>query len=135
MLAGNGGCFTARFAGACAELGAEWRHTRPRSPQTSGMVERFNGRVGSEVLGITIHSHAELERLLRGFDAACNARRQRVPGGKTPGQVVAERLRARRRMSGRRPRGRAGPHDIAKARRIAEAAKEVSRPDILWAAR
>jgi transposase InsO family protein len=38
----------------CAELGAEYRHTRLYSPQTSGMVERFNGRVGSEVLGITI---------------------------------------------------------------------------------
>jgi transposase InsO family protein len=129
VLTGNGGCLTARFAGACAELGAEWRHTRPRSPQTSGMVERFDGRVGSEVLGITIHSHAELERLLRGFDAAYNARRQRVLGGKTPGQVAAERLGARRRMANRRPHGRAGPDDVAEARRIAEAAKEVSQPD------
>ena len=93
------------------------------------MVGRFNGRVGAEVLGITIHSHAQLERLLRGFNAAYNARRQRVLGGKTPDQVVAERLKARRKLARAKPEGRAGPEDIAKARLIAEAAKEVSQPD------
>ena len=95
----------------------------------NGMVERFNGRVGAEVLGITIHSHAQLKRLLRGFNAAYNARRQRVLDGKTPDQVVAERLKARRKLANPKPHGRAGPADIAEARAIAEAAKEVSRPD------
>lgn len=33
----------------CAELGIEHRLTKPRSPQTNGMVERFNGRI-SDVL-------------------------------------------------------------------------------------
>src|ERR671916_1301960 len=129
VLTDNGSCFTPRSARACAALGAEWRHTRPRSPQTNGMVERFNGRVGSEVLGITIHSRAELERLLRGFDAAYNARRQRVLDGKTPDQVIAERLKARPKLANAKPHGRAGPADIAEARAIAEAAKEVSQPD------
>jgi transposase InsO family protein len=129
VLTDNGSCFTTAFARACAELGAEYRHTKPRSPQTNGMVERFNGRVGSEVLGITIWSHQDLERLLRGFNAAYNARRQRVLDGKTPDQVVAERLKARRKLARAKPEGRAGPEDIAKARLIAEAAKEVSQPD------
>src|SRR3712207_4362302 len=102
VLTDNGSCFTPRFARACAELGAEWRHTRPRSPQTNGMVERFNGRVGGEVLGITVWSHQQLERLLRGFNAVYNARRQRVLEGKPPEQVVAERLKARRKL----PRGK-----------------------------
>jgi len=93
------------------------------------MVERFNGRVGSEVLGITIWSHQQLEQLPRGFNAAYNARRQRVLDGKTSDQVVAERLNARRKLARARPEGRAGPEDIAKARIIAEAAKEVSQPD------
>jgi hypothetical protein len=93
------------------------------------MVERFNGRVGSEVLGITIYSHKHLEQLLRGFNAAYNARRQRVLGGKTPDQVVAERLKARRKLINPKPHGRAGPDDITKACLIAEAAKEVSQPD------
>ncbi len=129
MLTDNGSCFTPRFARVCAQLSAEYRHTRPRSPQTNGMVERFNGRVSSEVLGITIWSHADLEDLLRGFNAAYNARRQRVLEGKTPDQVVAERLKARRKLSRGKPQGRAVPEDIAKARIIAEAAKEVSQPD------
>jgi len=129
VLTDNGSCFTAAFAKVCAELGAEYRHTKPRSPQTNGMVERFNGRIGSEVLGITIYSHVQLEQLLRGFNAAYNARHQRVLDGKTPNQVVAERLKARRRLANPRPQGRAGPEDIAKARLVAEAAKEVSQPD------
>src|SRR3712207_6672592 len=69
--------------------------------------------------------HRQLERLQRGFNAAYNARRQRVLDGKTPDQVVAERLKARRRLARGKPEGRAGPADIANARRIAEAAKEV----------
>jgi transposase InsO family protein len=129
VLTDNGSCFTPAFARVCAELGAEYRHTKPYSPHTNGMVERFNGRVGSEVLGITIHSHRDLEHLLRGFNAAYNARRQRVLDGKTPDQVVAERLKARRKLVNAKPHGRAGPTDIARARLIAEAAKEVSQPD------
>jgi hypothetical protein len=46
------------------------------------MVERFNGRIGSEVLGVTIYSHTQLEHLLRGLNAAYNGRRQRVLNGK-----------------------------------------------------
>jgi transposase InsO family protein len=132
VLTDNGSCFTPAFARVCANLGAKYRHTRPYSPQTNGMVERFNGRVSSEVLGITIWSHAQLEQLLRGFNAAYNARRQRVLDGKTPDQIVKERLKARRKLARakpEKPQGRAGPHDIAQARLIAEAAKEVSQPD------
>ena len=93
------------------------------------MVERFNRRVSSEVLGITIYSHRDLEQLLRGFNAAYNARRQRVLDSKTPNQVVAERLKTRRPLANTKLHGRAGPDDIAKARLIVEAAKEVSQPN------
>jgi transposase InsO family protein len=129
VLTDNGSCFTPAFAKACADLGAQYRHTRPRTPQTNGMVERFNGRVGSEVLAITIHSHRQLEQLLRGFNAAYNARRQRVLEGKTPDQVVAERLKAKPTLAKAKPQGRAGPCDMTKARLIANRAKEVSQPD------
>jgi hypothetical protein len=44
-------------------------------------------------------------------------------------EVVAERLKARRKLARGKPEGRAGPDDIAQARRIAEDAKEVSQPD------
>jgi transposase len=129
VLTDNGSCFTPAFAKTCTALGAQYRHIRPRTPQTNGMVERFNGRIGSEVLGITIYSHRQLEQLLRGFNAAYNARHQRVLKGKTPDQVVAERLKANPDLANPKPHGRAGPCDISKARRIAESAKEVSQPD------
>lgn len=129
MLTDNGICFTPAFARACVALGAEYRHTRPYMPQTNDMVERFNGRVSSEVLGMPIYSHRDLEQLLRGFNAAYNDWRQRVLDGKTPNQVVAECLKARRRLARCKPRGRARPGDVAKARSIVEAAKEVSQSD------
>jgi transposase InsO family protein len=129
VLTDNGSCFTPAFAQACAELGAKYRHTKPYTPQTNGMVERFHRRVSSEVLGVTIYSHRNLEQLLRGFNAAYNARRQRVLGGQTPNQVVAERLKVRRLLVNAKTHGRARPDDIAKARLIVEAAKEVSQPN------
>ncbi|MBE7157871.1 MAG: transposase, partial [Rhodospirillales bacterium] len=129
VLTDNGSCFTPAFARACADLGAQYRHTKPRTPQTNGMVERFNGRVGSEVLGITLYSHRQLEQLLRGFNAAYNARRQRVLAGRTPDQVVTERLTTQPALRMGKPNGRAGPCDLTKARLIADRAKEVSQPN------
>jgi transposase InsO family protein len=129
VLTDNGSCFTPAFEKVCAGLGARYRHTRPYTPQTNGMVERFNGRVGSEVLGINIYSHRALEQLLRGFNAAYNGRRQRVLDGRTPNQVVAQCLKAKPELANAKPHGRAGPCDTTKARLIAEAAKEVSQPD------
>ncbi|MDB5370751.1 MAG: Transposase, partial [Roseomonas sp.] len=64
-----------------------------------------------------------------GFNAACDARRQRILQGRTPNQVVAGRLAAGRKLRGTRPSGQAGPSDIAKARIIVENAKDVSQPD------
>jgi transposase InsO family protein len=130
VLTDNGSCFTPAFAKTCAALGAQHRHTKPRSPQPNGMVERFNGRIGSEVFAITIYSHDQLEQLLCGFNVAYNARRQRVLKGKTPNQVVAEQLAAKPALAKPKPAGRAGPCDITKARLIAENAKEVSQPNI-----
>ena len=129
VVTDNGSCFTPVFAKVCAELGAQYRHTKPYTPQTNGMVERCNGRVSSEVLGITIYSHQDLEQLLRGFNAAYNARRQRVLNGQTPDQIVGERLKAQRKRAKAKPHGRAGPCDTTKARLIAERAKEASQPD------
>jgi hypothetical protein len=47
-------------------------------------------RTRCSVLGITIYSHRDLEQLLRGFNAAYNARRQPVLQGRTPNQMVAK---------------------------------------------
>jgi transposase InsO family protein len=82
VLTDRGSCFTADdFERACRKLKVQHRKTRPDTPQTNGLVERFNGRVQREVLGITVASHRDLETLLRGFNQAYNRRRQRVLQG------------------------------------------------------
>lgn len=63
-------------------------YTRPRTPQTNGVVERFNGRISSEALGINITSYCALEQLLRGFNTVYNAGCQRVLDGITPNQLA-----------------------------------------------
>src|ERR1700757_254428 len=119
VLTENGSCFTQAFAKVCAELGAAYRHIKPRTPQTNGMVERFNGRIVSEVLTITIFPPAHPDPLRRGLKAPYNARRQRVLEGQTPDQVVAERLTAKPVLAKDKPSGRGGPCDITKSRLIA----------------
>jgi transposase InsO family protein len=70
VLTDRGSCFVADgFEVACRRLKVQHRTTRPYTPRTNGMVERFNGRVQREVLGITIYSHADLEILLRASTA------------------------------------------------------------------
>lgn len=65
ILTDNGKEFTDRLVGMrkrsatgkhefdklCAELGIEHRLTPPKSPQTNGMVERFNGRIEDVLQG------------------------------------------------------------------------------------
>ena len=41
VLTDNGCCFTPAFARVCAELGAEYRHTRPYSQQTTDEIEQL----------------------------------------------------------------------------------------------
>ena len=95
VLTDRGSCFTADgFEEACRELKVQHRKTKPYTPQTNGMVERFNGRVQREVLGITIHSHADLETLLQGFNRAYNADASACSRGASPEQVVRQRLAA-----------------------------------------
>ncbi|UEM06912.1 IS481 family transposase (plasmid) [Skermanella rosea] len=93
VLTDRGSCFTADgFEAACRKLGIDHRKTKPYTPQTNGMVERFNGRIGQEVLVMCIGTHDALERLLHGYNLAYNARRQRVLNGQSPDQVVQTRL-------------------------------------------
>ena len=133
MLTDRGSCFVAdAFEAACRRLKVEHRTTRPYTPRTNGMVERFNGRVQREVLGITIHSHRDLETLLHGFNHACNARRQRVLGGVSPDEAVRRRLQSNPRLNSRRDEPPSDPCVLPKALTIVEAAKDVSDPDNLF---
>jgi transposase InsO family protein len=86
LLTDNGKEFTARlfasrerqptgnheFDQMCQELGIEHRLTKPRTPKTNGMVERFNGRI-SDVLKTNHFNSAEnLEQTLLRYVALYN---------------------------------------------------------------
>ena len=92
------------------------------------MVERFNGRVQREVLGITLYSHQDLETMLIGFNRAYNERRQRVLKGRSPDRVLRERLKAKPELA--KPATKPPDLDaLPKALKVIAAAKEVSHPD------
>jgi transposase InsO family protein len=130
VLTDRGSCFTAEgFERLCRALGLEHRKTRPYTPRTNGMAERFNGRVQREVLGITVASHRDLERLLAGFNAAYNARRQRVLGGRSPEQVVRQRLAQGGHLANPGYHPPPDPCVLPKALLVVERAKDVSHPD------
>lgn len=48
----------------CEALGIDHRLTRPRRPQTNGMVERFNGRIADVLRTHRFHSGEDLEMTL-----------------------------------------------------------------------
>jgi hypothetical protein len=89
ILTDHGSCFTAdAFEKAYHDMGIDRRRTKAYSPQTNGMVERFNGRVATEVLPICVSSHKDLVIPLRGFCFAYNHHPQRVLDGITPAQCI-----------------------------------------------
>jgi transposase InsO family protein len=129
VLTDRGSCFTADgFEDACRKLKVQHRTTKPHTPQTNGLAERFNGRVQREVLGITISSHRDLETLLKGFNQAYNRRRQRVLKGRSPDEVVQSRLAAEPKLANLRSKP-PDPHALPQALQVVAHAKEVSHPD------
>jgi Integrase core domain len=50
VLTDNGSEFAKDFAAAASKLALKHKHTRPRHPQTNGMVERFNGMLKPAVI-------------------------------------------------------------------------------------
>jgi transposase InsO family protein len=130
VLTDRGSCFTAdAFERACRALGVEHRKTRPDTPRTNGMAERFNGRGQREVLGLTVAGHRDLERLLVGFASAYDARRQRVLGGRSPEQVVRQRLAQGGHLANPGHHPPPDPCVLPKALLAVERAKDVPQPD------
>ena len=77
------------FDQLCDALGIEHRLTRPRHPQTNGMVERFNGRI-ADVL--TTHHFQDSEDLADTLTRYVHLYNHQFPqsalGGKTPLQAM-----------------------------------------------
>ncbi len=114
----------------CLEhLGVQHRTTRPCTPKTDRMVERFNGRGQREVLGIAFRSHAGLEILPRGFDRAYDAIRRRVLKGVSPDEAVRRRMEAGPKLASKRYQPPSDPCVLPQAVLVVAAAAEVSHPD------
>lgn len=92
------------------------------------MAERSNGRVEREALGITLYSHADLEIVLRGFNVACNGRRQRVLDGLSPKMVLRQRLEAAPALANPAYKP-PSPSVMKRGLRVVADAKEVSHLD------
>ena len=56
----------------CQELGIEHRLTRPRTPRTNGMVERFNGRIADVLNTHRFNSQEDLDSTLLRYVALYN---------------------------------------------------------------
>ena len=73
----------------CPALGIEHRLTRPRTPQTNGMVERFNGRIADVLKTHRFHSGEDLEHTLLRYVALYNHQLpQSALKSKTPIQAM-----------------------------------------------
>ena len=105
VLTDNGKEFTDRFTSqgernptgrhdfdkVCADNKIEHRLTRPFSPQTNGMVERFNARVGGVIEQTKFASIMELTRALKRYEKIYNGHiPQRALGHLTPIEKLKE---------------------------------------------
>ncbi len=116
VLTDNGSGFTDRFAvdkkrkphdkpsgqhpfdRACAGRRIDHRLTRPFRPQTNGMVERFNRRIGEHLDRVPqnraahhrrFHDHAERDAYLHAFVADYNCTRLRCLDYHAPAEILA----------------------------------------------
>ena len=130
VLTDNGAEFTDRFGGhvprrsgrpsgrhafdrLCAAHGVEHRLTRPYTPRTNGMVERFNRRIAEAIAGAprfrgdarrrgTFASHAERAAFLHDFVEGYNHTRLRCLAYRAPVEVLNNQLRDNTQAGARR---------------------------------
>ncbi len=97
------------FDQLCTALGIEHRLTKPRTPQTNGMVERFNGRIADILKTHRFNSAQDLEQTLLRYVTLYN---QQLPQSalksKTPIQAMKEWYASRPDLFVKRPYNRPG---------------------------
>jgi transposase InsO family protein len=80
-----------KFDKACERIKAEHRLTKPRHPQTNGMVERFNGRISDLLQTTRFASSNELAEAIKHYERLYNhCIPQKALGYKTPVQALKE---------------------------------------------
>ena len=92
------------FDQLCAALDIEHRLTPPKSPQTNGMVERFNGRIEEVLQSHHFRSGEELETTLHRYVRLYN---NQLPhsalGGKTPLKALKHWYKIKPELFKKRP--------------------------------
>jgi len=80
-----------KFDQACTDIQAEHRLIKPRTPQTNGMVERFNGRISELLTATRFASASELAGAIKHYERLYNyCIPQRALGHKTPVLALKE---------------------------------------------
>ena len=97
------------FDQLCRELGIEHRLTKPRMPQTNGMVERFNGRISDVLKTNHFQDAQDLEQTLLRYVALYNHQLpQSALKSKTPMQAMKDWYDSRPDLFQKRPYNRPG---------------------------
>ena len=124
VLTDNGKEFTDRLFGSrvkrasgdhefdqlCLALGIEHRLTKPRSPQTNGMVERFNGRIAEVLATHRFDSAEDLETTLLRYAWLYNHHLpQKALGHTTPIEVMKKWYADKPEIFISKPRNRPAP--------------------------
>jgi transposase InsO family protein len=135
ILTDNGKEFTDRLFGSrnrgasgehefdqlCEALGIEHRLTKPRSPKTNGMVERFNGRIADILKTHHFNSALDLEQTLRRYVTLYNHQLpQSALKSKTPIQSMKEWFTSNPELFYRKPYDRPELDSYAAAQRLPE---------------
>ena len=97
------------FDQLCTELGIEHRLTPPKSPQTNGMVERFNGRISDVLKTNRFDSALDLEQTLMRYVHLYNTQLpQSALGSRTPMQAMKDWHKTHPHLFVKSPRNHAG---------------------------
>ncbi len=97
------------FDKLCDELKIEHRLTKPRSPQTNGMVERFNGRIADVLKTHRFVSGEDLEQTIMRYIALYNTQfPQSALGSRTPVQAMKDWHKSNPELFAKKPGNRPG---------------------------
>ncbi len=100
---------THEFDRLCAEFGIEHRLTPPQSPQTNGMVERFNGRISDVLKTNRFDSALDLEQTLMRYVHLYNTQLpQSALRSRTPMQAMKDWHKSHPHLFVKTPRNRPG---------------------------